>query len=64
MKLEHVEKSRTYIYNNGFKLSIDNVVDVTVSASGNHRLETQCGKKYIVVPSWIAIELDTEQWTF
>lgn len=64
MKLEHIEKCRTYVYRNGFKLSVHNITSVTVSDSGNHRLETECGKKYIVAPNWIAIELDTEQWTF
>lgn len=64
MKLEHIEKRRTYIYSNGFKLTINNVTDVSVSDSGNHRIETERGKKYIVTPGWVAMELDVEQWTF
>lgn len=64
MILEFKEKSRKYIYSNGFKLNIKNVIDVTISDSGNHRIETEDGKKYIVTTGWVAVELDTEQWTF
>ena len=64
MKLKSVEAERVYIYENGFKLIIKEVTEVSVSPSGNHRLETLSGKKYVIAPKWIAIELDVESWTF
>lgn len=58
------EKSRTYHYLNGNKLTITNVVKLCVRDSGTHRLETSDGLKWIVPTGWIAISIDTPEWTF
>ena len=44
------ERSRTYFYANGFKFTVNNVIAVGVRPSGNHRIETGDGKKYIIQP--------------
>ena len=58
------EKKRTYLFPGGEKLEFEQVAAVCVRPSGSHRLETASGKKYIVAPGWLAIELDMEHWTF
>lgn len=62
-KLTPPEKKRIYHFP-GRSLAIENVVAVCVRPSGSHRLETADGKKWIVNPGWLAIELDMEAWTF
>lgn len=61
-KLEHIEKKRTYIFPSG-KVELLNVTAICVRPSGTHRLETQDGRKWIVNPGWLAIELDVQDWT-
>lgn len=62
--LEKLERMRTYIYKDGFNLEIKNVISVSVRPSGSHRLETSDGEKWIVLPGFIAIKLDVDEWTF
>ncbi len=57
------EKHRTYVFPNG-KFTIFDVVKINVSPRGTHRLEDSKGQKYIVPPSWIAINFEAEDWTF
>lgn len=57
------EKKRTYIYPEG-SYSIVNVSKVAIRSTGTHRLETTDGKKIIVRPGWLAIELEMDAWTF
>lgn len=64
VELEHIERSRTYRYSDGCALRIENVALICVRPSGSHRLETKDGKKWIIPPGWIAIEIDTDEWTF
>lgn len=56
------EKSRTYIYADGSKFTVENVTRVAVRPT-NHRLETADGKKFIVRGGYVAIELDTQVWS-
>jgi hypothetical protein len=63
IRLSQVEKSRTYHYATHSR-TIKNVVAVGVRSSGNHRLETEDGRKWIIQPGWEAIEIDTPEWTF
>lgn len=62
-KLNPPEKKRTYHFA-GRSLELLNVTAVCVRPSGNHRVETADGKKYIVSAGWLAIELEVEKWTF
>jgi hypothetical protein len=58
------EKSRTYHFANGNQtLTINEVTKLCVRPSGNHRLETASGKKFIV-RDWVAIEIEAERWDF
>jgi hypothetical protein len=63
IRLECPEVSRTYHYRD-HALTVKNVVAVCVRPSGTHRLESGDGKKWIVAPGWLAIEIDTPEWTF
>lgn len=58
------EKSRTYYYPNGEMFMIQEVVALGVSASGNHRVESASGRKFIVMAGFFAIEIDTPAWSF
>ncbi len=62
-ELTNGEKSRTYIYDNGFKFTVDKVARICVRSSGSHRLETEDGRKFIVNPGWIAIEVAADKWS-
>lgn len=63
IKLNPIEKSRTYIFPKGEKVVLINVEELKVSESGNHRLKTSDGKLHIIPTGWIHIEIDTEKWT-
>lgn len=63
-KIEPMEKTRTYHFPGGDKIRLENVSEVVVRPSGNHRLKTEDGKLHIVTPGWIHIEIEAESWTF
>ena len=62
-KLDPAEKSRTYIWPNGFRDTLENVVAFCARPSGTHRLETADGKKHVVATGWCRVEIDVEAWT-
>lgn len=62
VELDPPEKKRTYHFP-GRSITLKNVVALCVRPSGSHRLETADGRKWIVPPSWLAIELEVEAWT-
>jgi hypothetical protein len=57
------KRGRTYLFPSG-KVAFENVVAVCVRPSGTHRLELADGRKVIVNPGWLAVELDMDEWTF
>jgi len=57
------EVSRTYRYPDGFDLHFERVASISVSASGNHRLNLSDGSKAIVAPGWRCIEIVAEDWS-
>jgi hypothetical protein len=63
VELKYIEKSRTYIWPNGLRDTIKDVIRISVSDSGTHRLETGDGLKHIVPKGWIRIQLDVKGWT-
>lgn len=63
-QLEHPEERRTYVYPCGFQYEVRNVVRVAVRPSGNHRLETVDGEKFIVAAGWKVMVLHMKEWTF
>lgn len=68
--LDPPEKSRTYFYPNGdnpsvpYRVRFDNVTALCVCDSGSHRLNMSDGTKAIAPPGFIAIQIDTPEWTF
>lgn len=57
------EQNRTYTFPTG-KVTLEGVVDINVSKSGTHRINTKDGKKHIVPPGWIHIEFEAASWSF
>lgn len=64
IKLDPAEKSRKYIFTNGYELTFNDVRAVAVSERGTHRIEMGDGQKAIVLPGFVAIILDVPEWTF
>jgi hypothetical protein len=62
-ELNPPERKRTYIFPTN-DLEISDVLRICIRPSGSHRIETADGLKYIVNPGWLAIVLDTDDWTF
>lgn len=50
------ERFRTYIFENGDALRLDEPLALNVSASGGHRVALKDGRSYYISPKWIAIE--------
>lgn len=63
-ELAPCEKKRTYHFPGGEKVELHDVERIRVSDSGTHRLETGDGRKHIVPPGWLHIEINVEEWTF
>lgn len=61
-KIDPPERKRIYHFPDR-SLTIENVTALCVRQSGTHRLEIADGKKCIVNPWWLMIELDMDQWT-
>lgn len=57
------EKSRTYHYGDGTRFTVGEVNRICVRPSGNHRLETSTGRKYIIKEGWVAIEIIADNWS-
>ncbi len=58
------ERSRTYIFPSDARVRFENVTAICKRESGSHRLEMADGTKAIVLPGFIAVLLDVDQWTF
>ena len=58
------ESRRKYIFI-GANVELEDVTEIIVSSSNNHRLKTANGKLHIVAPNWIHIEITSdEDWVF
>jgi len=58
------EEKRRYVFV-GKDVELENVIEIIVSNSNNHRLKTADGKLHIIPPTWIHIEIDSkEDWIF
>lgn len=56
------ERSRTYHFPDGGKVTLKNVTHLLVRPRGTHRLIAD-GVKWVVMPGFVAIELDVDEWT-
>ena len=54
IKLEEI--SRTYIFLNGNKVTIDNAVECYINKINTHQLVTKQGEIYIVPYKWLAMK--------
>lgn len=62
-ELNPAEKSRTYTFPTGLRITYDNVVRIEIRESGKHRIETADGKKAFICPGWVALDIDTPVWS-
>jgi len=63
--MEVDEPTRTYHYADGSTLEIPSgVKSMAVTSSGTHRINANDGRRWIVVPGWIAVEFTADDWTF
>lgn len=53
------EDSRTYLFPGDEEVTIEGATKLCVQLSGNHRLETADGRKYVVSAGWLAIEIES-----
>lgn len=62
--IELTEKTRTYDFG-VHTVELEEVRELIVSASGNHRIKTADGRLHIVAPGWFAIHIDDggKGWT-
>lgn len=63
-QIDPPERERTYVFPGGERLTFSAVKAVGVSERGTHRLELTDGRRVIVPPRWLAIELDVDGWSF
>lgn len=57
------ESKRVYHFPNNETVVLENVTELIVSASGNHRLKTADKKLHIVPTGWNHIEIHEKDWT-
>lgn len=62
-KLNPAEKSRTYSFPNGEKVTLNDVTHFLARESGTHRLQTADGKLHIVPVGWLHVEIDAASFT-
>jgi hypothetical protein len=63
VELNPPERRRTYCFPDK-TVTFYNVVRLEVRQSGKHRIETADGVKAFISPSWLWMEIDTDEWTF
>lgn len=56
------EVFREYVFANG-KVRIENVTELCIRPSGNHRLNTADGRKFVIPVGWLAIEVGAAEWS-
>jgi hypothetical protein len=57
------ERSRTYEFPGGHRVTLANVTRFLARESGTHRLETADGRLHIIPAGWLHIEIDAEGWS-
>jgi hypothetical protein len=62
-KLNPAEKSRTYTFPGGEKITLEKVTHFLARESGTHRLQTEDGKLHIVPVGWLHVEIDAGSFT-
>lgn len=57
------EERRIYYFSGGEQFVIEDVTRLAVMPSGDHRLETVDGTKFIVKGNWNVIEIESDKWS-
>jgi hypothetical protein len=57
------ERKRIYHFPGGETVTFENVTHFLARPSGSHRLQLGDGRKFIVMPGFLWIELDVDDWT-
>ena len=64
MEVKLNEQKRVYHFPGGETVILENVTELKVSASGNHRLKTADKKLHVIPTGWLHIEIyDEAEWT-
>jgi len=59
------EKTRKYTFENGKTIELEDVEQIIITDSNNHRINTSDGKLHIIPPTWIHIEIESDGiWVF
>lgn len=62
--IELNEQKRIYYFPNNEIIILENVTELKVSESGNHRLKTSDNNLHIIPTGWLHIEiLNEKEWT-
>jgi len=60
------EKKRIYTFPNNNIIVLENVTELIVSESGNHRIKTKSDEEislHIIPTGWIHLEIKESEWT-
>lgn len=58
------ESKRKYTFSNTY-ITLENVTEIMVSNSNNHKIKTADGKLHIISSGWIHIEITSDRdWVF
>lgn len=64
MEVKLSEQKRIYYFPNNESVVLENVTELKISVSGNHRLKTADNKLHIIPTGWLHIEIhDEKEWT-
>jgi hypothetical protein len=59
------EDRRSYLFPYNQRIIIEGPARIAIADSGNHRIETTTGEKFIVPTGWLAIKIETRGgWGF
>jgi len=64
VELKYPERKRTYHFATGNTFTVFDVLRVASPPGRSHRIETKDGRKYIVPPGWVAIEIEVDEWSY
>jgi hypothetical protein len=59
------EDRRSYIFPHNQRVIIEGPAKIAIADSGNHRIETTTGERFIIPTGWLAIKIETRgEWGF
>jgi hypothetical protein len=59
------ENRRSYIFPHNQRVIIEGPAKIAIADSGNHRIQTTTGERFIIPTGWLAIKIETVgEWEF